>query len=76
MMEALRILKVVGARPRRTIRIGLWGGEEEGLMGSGLRSRALWRSGDDGTDARAPDAVGVLQLGQRDGTRPRHLAAG
>jgi hypothetical protein len=34
MMEALRILKAVGARPRRTIRIGLWGGEEEGLMGS------------------------------------------
>jgi hypothetical protein len=34
MMEALRILKAVGARPRRTIRIGLWGGEEQGLMGS------------------------------------------
>src|SRR5262249_17918156 len=34
MMEALRILKAVGARPRRTIRIGLWGGEEQGLIGS------------------------------------------
>ena len=34
MMEALRILGAVGARPRRTIRIGLWGGEEEGLLGS------------------------------------------
>jgi carboxypeptidase Q len=34
MMEALRILKTVGARPKRTIRIGLWGGEEEGLLGS------------------------------------------
>jgi hypothetical protein len=34
MMEALRILKAVGARPRRTIRIGLWGGEEQGLLGS------------------------------------------
>ena len=34
MMEAMRILKAVGAKPRRTIRIGLWGGEEEGLMGS------------------------------------------
>jgi len=33
-MEALRILKAVGARPRRTIRIGLWGAEEEGLLGS------------------------------------------
>ena len=34
MMEALRILKAVGAKPRRTIRIGLWGGEEQGLLGS------------------------------------------
>ena len=33
-MEALRILKAVGARPRRTIRIALWGGEEQGLLGS------------------------------------------
>ena len=34
MMEAMRILKAVGAKPRRTIRIGLWGGEEQGLLGS------------------------------------------
>jgi carboxypeptidase Q len=34
MMEAVRILKAVGVRPRRTIRIGLWGGEEQGLLGS------------------------------------------
>jgi hypothetical protein len=34
MMEALRILKAVGAKPRRTIRIALWGGEENGLLGS------------------------------------------
>ena len=34
MMEALRILRAVGAKPRRTIRLGLWGGEEEGLLGS------------------------------------------
>ncbi|HMF95434.1 MAG TPA: M20/M25/M40 family metallo-hydrolase [Vicinamibacterales bacterium] len=34
MIEAMRILKAVGARPRRTIRIGLWGGEEQGLLGS------------------------------------------
>jgi carboxypeptidase Q len=33
-MEAMRILKAVGAKPRRTIRVGLWGGEEEGLLGS------------------------------------------
>ncbi|RFM28738.1 M28 family metallopeptidase [Deminuibacter soli] len=34
MMEALRILKTLGVHPRRTIRIGLWSGEEEGLLGS------------------------------------------
>jgi hypothetical protein len=33
-LEAMRILKAVGARPRRTIRVAVWGGEEEGLYGS------------------------------------------
>jgi carboxypeptidase Q len=34
MMEAMRILKAVGVKPRRTIRVALWGGEEQGLLGS------------------------------------------
>jgi hypothetical protein len=34
MMEALRILKTLGLQPRRTIRIALWSGEEQGLLGS------------------------------------------
>ena len=34
MMEAMRILKAVGARPERTIRVALWSGEEQGLIGS------------------------------------------
>jgi len=34
MMEAIRILKATGFKPRRTIRIALWSGEEEGLFGS------------------------------------------
>ena len=33
-MEAVRILKELGVKPRRTIRIALWSGEEEGLFGS------------------------------------------
>ncbi|MDZ4258667.1 MAG: M20/M25/M40 family metallo-hydrolase [Gemmatimonadales bacterium] len=33
-LEAARILKAVGAKPRRTIRIALWSGEEQGLFGS------------------------------------------
>lgn len=34
MMEAVRILKAIGFKPRRTIRIALWSGEEQGLHGS------------------------------------------
>jgi carboxypeptidase Q len=33
-MEAMRILAAVGARPRRTIRAALWSGEEQGLLGA------------------------------------------
>ena len=34
MMEAMRILKTLNVRPRHTIRVALWSGEEEGLLGS------------------------------------------
>jgi carboxypeptidase Q len=34
MMEALRILKAINIAPKRTIRVALWGGEEQGLYGS------------------------------------------
>jgi len=34
MMEAVRILKAIDIKPRRTIRIALWSGEEQGLLGS------------------------------------------
>lgn len=34
MTEALRIIKESGIKPRRTIRLALWGGEEQGLYGS------------------------------------------
>jgi hypothetical protein len=33
-MEAMRILKDAGIRPRRTIRVAVWSGEEQGLLGS------------------------------------------
>lgn len=34
MMEAMRLLKTSGVKLRRTVRIGLWSGEEQGLLGS------------------------------------------
>ena len=33
-LEAMRILSAIGAKPHRTIRVALWGGEEQGLLGS------------------------------------------
>jgi Zn-dependent M28 family amino/carboxypeptidase len=34
MMEVMRIIKASGVKPKRTIRIALWGGEEQGYLGS------------------------------------------
>ena len=45
MMEAMRILKAIGVSPRRTIRLALWGGEEQGLYGSrGYADKYLYDS--------------------------------
>lgn len=47
MMEAARILKTLGVRPRRTIRVALWSGEEEGLLGSQAYVKAHFGSFED-----------------------------
>ena len=52
MMEAMRILRAVGARPRRTIRLALWGAEEQGLLGS--RDYVRRHFGDVATMSPAP----------------------
>ena len=39
-MEAMRIIQTLGLKPKRTIRIGLWTGEEEGLLGSAAYVKA------------------------------------
>ena len=51
MMEALRILKATGLPMKRTVRIGLWSGEEQGLLGSRAYVRSTFGSP---TDTTAP----------------------
>lgn len=50
-LEAMRILKAIGLPPKRTIRAALWGGEEEGLLGSKAYV-AAHLAGDANKDAR------------------------
>jgi carboxypeptidase Q len=55
MMEALRILKALGVQPRRTIRVGLWSGEEQGLHGSREYVEEFFgRLNDDGELVKGP----------------------
>lgn len=53
-MEVVRILQTLGVKPRRTIRIGLWGGEEQGLIGSRAHVEKHYAA----RQASAPSAVG------------------
>ena len=78
-LEAMRILKAVGARPRRTIRVALWSGEEQGLFGlARLRAAALRQSPrlHGRREAGVREALGLLQPGLRARPVPRHLPAG
>ena len=50
-LEAMRILKAIGVQPKRTIRVALWGGEEEGLLGSKAYA-TKYLAGDANKDAR------------------------
>lgn len=49
LMEAVRILKVLNISPRRTIRIALWGGEEQGLLGSKGYAKSTFYNPDTGS---------------------------
>ena len=64
MMEAMRILKASGVKLRRTVRIGLWPGEEQGLNGSAASTSRC-------TSACARR----LRLHRRERRRPRDAAA-
>lgn len=54
MLEAMRILKAVGVRPRRTIRVALWSGEEQGLYGSRAYVRETFGDPSDPAVGRKP----------------------
>ncbi|HEU5219625.1 MAG TPA: M28 family peptidase [Gemmatimonadales bacterium] len=56
LIEAMRVLQAIGAKPRRTIRMALWGGEEEGLLGSKAYATAHY-AGDANAAAREKLAV-------------------
>lgn len=56
-MEAMRILKAINFKPKRTVRIGLWTGEEQGLLGSGSYVAKHFATRPKPTDAK------VLELG-------------
>ena len=58
-MEAVRILKALDVKPRRTIRIALWTGEEQGLFGSKGYVQAALRLGCALHRARPGGAAGV-----------------
>lgn len=61
-MEAVRILKALGVKPRRTIRIALWTGEEQGLFGSRGYCRQHFGSAALST---APDQVALPEFMRR-----------
>jgi hypothetical protein len=62
-MEALRILRALDLHPRRTIRIGLWGGEEQGLLGS--RAYVKQYLGSREADGSSQAGVTLLPEGER-----------
>ena len=65
MMEAMRILKQSGVRLRRTVRIGLWTGEEQGLIGS-----AQYVSAHFGSRATLPTTTTTTTTSPAAATRP------
>lgn len=63
MMEAMRLIKSLGQNPRRTIRIALWGGEEQGLLGS--RSYVKRKLGERLDRAYPYDSIQLTDAGEK-----------
>jgi Zn-dependent M28 family amino/carboxypeptidase len=54
-MEAARIIQASGLKPRRTIRVALWSGEEQGLYGSTNYVKQHFGEKRNGTIVKGPD---------------------
>jgi carboxypeptidase Q len=63
MMEAVRILKGLDIKPRRTVRIALWSGEEQGLLGSQWYVQQHFGSRPPSTD---PNLKGMPTINRRE----------
>jgi hypothetical protein len=68
-MEVVRLLEKLGVQPRRTIRIGLWSGEEQGMLGSSAYVKEHYGFRQESTDPQDQilptwlrPTVGPLQL--------------
>ncbi|HEX5889462.1 MAG TPA: M20/M25/M40 family metallo-hydrolase, partial [Pyrinomonadaceae bacterium] len=62
-MEAVRIIQALGLKPRRTIRIALWSGEEQGLLGSRAYVAKHFGSMQNPATSAAPATGGVANAG-------------
>ncbi|MGC1242871.1 MAG: M20/M25/M40 family metallo-hydrolase, partial [Chryseosolibacter sp.] len=63
MLETMRLLKAQGKKPRRTIRIALWGGEEQGLFGS--RSYVKRKLGERLDESYPYDSIQLTDAGEK-----------
>jgi len=66
-MEAVRIIQALGLKPRRTIRIALWTGEEQGLLGSRAYVAEHFGTLNNPATSAAPSTGGASTNGMNNG---------